>query len=161
MTAEIVPWLTFLAGSAFTYFMFWREGRRTKNQQKKAQTLDLVKKVYDPLLAEIDVNLGSAKKVENLIKYKLPEDLVRWEELGFSTSEWEYVKTSGFYHLIEKTLAQKLHELYSCLHEIRVWGEDVEGALRGVEETKIEAKLTDLSKEIKNKIEELEKSIKS
>jgi hypothetical protein len=161
MTAEILPWLTFLAGSAFTYFMFWLEGRRTQSQQKKAQTSDLVKKVYSPLLAEIDVNLDSAKNVENLIIYRPPGEHVRWEELGFSTSEWDYVKRSGFYHLIEKNLAQKLHVFYGCLHEIRVWGGDVEGVLKGVKETKIEAKLTVLSKEIKEKIEELEKSIES
>lgn len=159
MNTEILPWLTFLAGSAFTYVMFWLEGRRHKKQKEREQTLELVKKVYDPLLAEINENLGSLKRLEILKKYKPKGELVRWEELGFSTSEWEYVKTSGFYHSLEKDLAKKLHELYSSLHEIRVWGGDVEGVLRGVEELEMETKLNVLSNEIKEKIEELGKSI--
>lgn len=159
MNTEILPWLTFLAGCAFTYVMFWLEGRRYKKQQKREQTLELVKRVYDPLLAEINENLGSLKKLETLKKYKQKQETVKWEELGFSTSEWEYVKTSGFYHSLEKDLARKLHELYGGLHEIKVWGGDVEGVSRGVEELEMEIKLNVLSKEIKEKIEELEKSI--
>ncbi|MDH5266206.1 MAG: hypothetical protein OEW62_00855 [Candidatus Bathyarchaeota archaeon] len=159
MNTEIFPWLTFLAGSAFAYAIFWLEGRRYKKQQKREQRLELVKKVYDPLLAEIHENLGSLEKLDTLKKFKPKGERVKWEELGFSTSEWEYVKTSGFYHSLEKDLAKKLHEIYGGFHEIRVWGGDVEGVLRGVEELKMEMKLNVLSKEIKEKIEDLEKSI--
>jgi hypothetical protein len=140
--------------------MFLLDSRRQKAERNRLEILELMKRVYDPLLAEIKENLTALKSLEAVRKYKEPHDAIRWEDLGFSTAEWEYVKTSGYYHAIDTEIATQLHTLYSHFHEIRYWGTDVEGVFKGIRELKVEGALENLAASISNKISSLRQSAK-
>jgi hypothetical protein len=154
-TPDLIPWATFGLGSLFTLFMFWLESKRHKTESAESEIRELLKRVYDPLLAEIKDNQAALENLEIIRKYKQPRETIRWEDLGFSTAEWEYVKTSGYYHVIDAELAKRLHRLYGHFHEIKYWGTDVEGVLKGIKQLAVKEELENLSKIISEKISKL------
>lgn len=150
---DLTPWVTFAFGALFALFMFRLEGKRHKTETVESETRELLKRVYDPLIAEIKGNQTALEQsLEQIKKYKQPHEAMCWEDLGLSTAEWEYVKTSGYYHMIDTDLAKRLHQLYSHFHEIKYWGTDVEGVVEGIKNMAVKDELESLSKTISEKI---------